>query len=123
MPIWISTQQFVAGWEEIRRHADAAGRDSDGIVPAAVAPALIADDGDEARRLAREHLETRYATPFSPHSVDRYCIAGTPDECRARVQAYAEVGVQHLVFNPAVGPERLLEQVERLAEALVPVVR
>ena len=123
MPIWISTQQFVAGWDEIRRHADAAGRDPTGIVPAAVAPALIAEDGDEARRLAREHLEARYATSFSPHSVDRYCIAGTPDECRARVQAYAEVGVQHLVFNPAVGPERLLEQVERLAEALVPVVR
>jgi probable F420-dependent oxidoreductase len=121
MPIWISTEQFVAGWDEIRRHADAAGRDPDALVPAAVAPALVATDGDDARRLAREHLEARYGTSFSPHAIDRYCVAGTPDECRARVRAYAEAGVEHLVFNPAVGPERLLEQVERLAEALGPV--
>jgi probable F420-dependent oxidoreductase len=123
MPIWISTEQFVAGWDQVRRHAEAAGRDADAIVPAAVAPALIGDDGDDARRLARVHLEARYGTSFSPHSIERYCVAGTPDECRARVHAYAEAGVQHLVFNPAVGPERLLEQVERLAEALVPVAR
>jgi alkanesulfonate monooxygenase SsuD/methylene tetrahydromethanopterin reductase-like flavin-dependent oxidoreductase (luciferase family) len=122
MPIWISTDQFVAGWDQVRRHAEAAGRDAEAMVPAAVTPALISDDGDEARRLAREHLEARYGTSFSPHSIDRYCVAGTADECRARVRAYADAGVQHLVFNPAVGSERLLEQVGRLAEALVEVV-
>jgi probable F420-dependent oxidoreductase len=123
MPIWISTGQFAAAWPEVRRHAEAAGRDPDAIVPAAVAPALVADDGDEARHLARRHLEARYGTSFSPHAIDRDCVAGTPDECRARVRAYAEAGVEHLVLNPAVGPERLLEQVERLADALVAVAR
>src|SRR5262249_15154591 len=123
MPIWISAEQYVAGWDEIRRQAESAGRDHEAIVPAAGAPALIADGGDEARRLARAHLEARYGTSFSPHAIERYCVAGTADECRARVQTYAEAGVRHLVFNPAVGPERLLEQVELLAEALVPVAR
>jgi probable F420-dependent oxidoreductase len=121
MPIWISTEGFVAGWAETRRRAEAAGRDPDAIVPAAVAPALIDDHGGDARRLAHAHLEARYGTSFSPHAIDRYCVAGTPDECRARVRAYAAAGVQHLVLNPAVGPERLLEQVERLADAVVGV--
>jgi probable F420-dependent oxidoreductase len=121
MPIWISADAFAAGWERIRRLAATSGRDPDAIVPAAVAPALVSDDGDEARRLAHEHLEARYGTSFSPHAIDRYCVAGTPDECRARVRAYAEAGVRHLVFNPAVGPERLLEQVEGLAAAVVGV--
>ena len=121
MPIWISTEGFAAGWAEIRRQTEAAGRDPDAIVPAAVAPALIDADGGDARRLAHEHLEARYGTSFSPHAIDRYCVTGTPDECRARVRAYADAGVQHLVFNPAVGPERLLDQVERLADAVVGV--
>jgi probable F420-dependent oxidoreductase len=121
MPIWISTEQFVAGWEDIRRRAEDADRDVDAIVPAAVAPSLVDDDGSEARRLAHEHLEARYGSTFSRHSIDRYCVAGTPEECRARVRAYADAGVRHLIFNPAVSPDRLLEQVERLADALLPV--
>jgi probable F420-dependent oxidoreductase len=121
MPIWVSVQGFVAGWEEIRRHAEAAERDPEAIVPAVVVPALVADDGEEARRLAHEHLEVRYGASFSPHAIDRYCVAGTPDECLARVRAYHQAGVRHLVFNPAVGPGRLLEQVERLAGAVIGV--
>ena len=95
----------------------------DAIVPAAVVPALVDDNGERARMLAREHLEERYATSFSPHAIERYCVAGTPAECAARAHAYAEAGVRHLVFNPVVGPDRLLEQVERLAEAVVAVRR
>ena len=68
--------------------------------------------------LAREHLEERYATSFSPHAIERYCVAGTPAECAARTRAYADAGVRHLVFNPVVGPDLLLEQLERLADAV-----
>ncbi len=121
LPIWISTDRFIAGFEQVRRHADAAGRDPDAIVPAAVVPALVDPDGGRARRLAHEHLEARYGMSFSAYAIDRYCVVGTSDQCRARVRAYADAGVQHLVLSPAVGPERLLEQAERLAEAVVQV--
>ena len=121
MPIWISPEQYVAGWSEIRTHAEAAGRDPEALVAAAVAPALVDDDGGRARRQARDHLQQRYATPFSEHAVERYCVAGTPAECAARVRAYAEAGIRHLVFNPVVAPGRLLEQIERLADAVVAV--
>lgn len=121
LPIWISTEQYGPSWSEIRRHAEDAGRDPDAIIPAAVVPALVDDDGELARKLAREHLEERYATSFSPHAIERYCLVGTPAECAARARAYAEAGVRHLVFNPVVAPDRLLEQVERLADAVVAV--
>lgn len=120
-PIWVSTEQYVAGWTRIRRHAEEAGRDPDAVVPAAVVPALVDDDGERARKLARKHLEERYATSFSSHAIERYCLAGTPAECAARARAYAEAGVRHLVLNPVVAPDRLLEQVERLADAVVAV--
>jgi len=34
-----------------------------------------------------------------PHLIDRYCIAGSEEECAARLRAYAEAGVEHLIFN------------------------
>ena len=116
LPIWISPEQYSAGWSEIRGHATAAGRDPDALAAAAVAPALVDDDGDRARRHAHEHLEQRYATSFSEHAIERYCVAGTPSECAAKVRAYADAGVRHLVFNPVVSPDRLLEQIERLGD-------
>jgi len=119
LPIWISAERYAAGLREVRRHAKATGRDPEGIVPAAVVPALVGDDGARAR--LRDHLESRYGTGFSSGAVERYCIAGTPEECAARVHAYAEAGVRHLVFNPAVPPDGLLEQVERLAEIALAV--
>jgi alkanesulfonate monooxygenase SsuD/methylene tetrahydromethanopterin reductase-like flavin-dependent oxidoreductase (luciferase family) len=47
--------------------------------------------------------------------VERYCLAGTPDDCAARLRDYAEAGVRHVVFNLCAGPQDFLEQAERLA--------
>ncbi len=121
LPIWISPERYAAGWSEIRRHAESAGRDPDALVRAAVFPALVADDGRSAREHVRAYLGARYGTSFSPQAVERYCVAGTPMECATRVQAYVEAGIEHLVFNPAVPPDRLSEQVERLADAVLAV--
>ncbi len=123
LPIWVSPERYEAGWSEIRAHAERAGRDPDALVPAAVFPSLVSDDGEQAREEVRSYLGARYGTAFSPQAVERYCVAGTPEECAARVRAYVEVGVRHVVFNPAVPSVRLLEQVDRLAGALLSVAR
>ena len=36
---------------------------------------------------------------FSEHVVDRYCIAGSPEECAARLREYIDAGARHVVFN------------------------
>ena len=43
--------------------------------------------------------------------IDRYCVAGTPEECVARVREYLDAGARHVVFN--LGEP---EDAERLAE-------
>ena len=121
LPIWVSPERYADGWSEIRRHAESAGRDPDALVRAAVVPAFVADDGPSARAHMLAYLGARYGTSFSPQAVERYCVAGTPKECATRVQAYVGAGVEHLVFNPAVSPDRLSEQVDRLAEAVLAV--
>jgi probable F420-dependent oxidoreductase len=119
MPIWISAERYADAWEEVRLYAEQAGRDAEAIVAAAVVPALVGEDGGRARAELLDYLERRYGAEFSPQAIERYCLAGTAAECAARVEAYAEAGVRHLIVNPSVPPERLPEQVERLADAVL----
>lgn len=118
LPIWVSPERFSHGWAEIRRHAEEAGRDPAALVPAVVLPARV---GARARSEVRDYLGRRYGTAFEDHQIERYCLAGTPSECAERVQAYVEAGVRHVVFNPAVPPDGLLDECERLAEVVAAV--
>ncbi len=116
MPIWVSAERLTAGLAEVRRHAEEAGRDPNGIAGAVMCPALT---GEDARPRLAAHLEQRYGMRVEPHLVDRYCIAGSPDECAARVRDYVEAGAEHVILNLgcAAGDE-FLEQAELLPSLL-----
>jgi probable F420-dependent oxidoreductase len=103
MPIWVSVERFRSGLEQLPGH----------VVPAVTLPAHVG-----GRRALYEHLRLRYAGDFSEHVVDRYCVAGTPEECAARVREYVEAGARHVVFNVAAP-----EDVERLAEVALAAAR
>ena len=61
-------------------------------------------------------LAARYSGDFSEHVVDRYCVAGTPDECVARVREYIDAGARHVVFNILeLGDAERLREVARAA--------
>ena len=116
MPIWVSADRFRDGMAEVRRYAVEAGRDPDGIAAAVVCPALL---GDDSRTRLAAHLERRYGMAVEPHLVDRYCIAGSPEDCAGRVRAYAEAGAEHVVLNiGCAAGEELLDQAAQLASLL-----
>ena len=96
IPIWVSAEAF----------RDARTQLPEKVVPAVTLPAHVG-----GKRKLYEHLRRRYAGDFSEHVVDRYCVAGTPDECVARVREYIDAGAEHIVFN--LGE---YEDAERLAE-------
>jgi probable F420-dependent oxidoreductase len=115
MPIWVSAERFAEGLADVRRHARDAGRDPATIAAAVVCPALA---GDDARARLAAHLELRYGMTVGPHLVDRYCVAGTADECAERVHEYTEAGAEHVILNLgcAAGDE-FLDQAARLHAA------
>jgi probable F420-dependent oxidoreductase len=84
IPIWVSAERFAEGLAELPEN----------VTPAVTLPAHVG----EKRRLYA-HLRARYSGDFSEHVVDRYCVAGTPDECVARVREYVDAGARHIVFN------------------------
>lgn len=96
LPIWVSPERFAAGAAELPDH----------VVPAVAVPAHVGD-----KRHLYEHLRQRYSGDFSEHVVDRYCIAGSPEECAARLRKYVDAGAKHVVFNlcEPEDAERLME--------------
>jgi probable F420-dependent oxidoreductase len=103
IPIWVSAERLRRGLEQLPEH----------VVPAVTLPAHVGK-----KQTLYEHLRRRYAGDFSEHVVDRYCVAGTPDECAARVREYVEAGARHVVFNVAAP-----EDAERLAEVALAAAR
>ncbi len=84
IPIWVSAERFAEGLAQLPAS----------IVPAVTLPAHVGP-----KRRLYEHLRARYAGDFTEHVVDRYCIAGAPEECVARVREYLDAGARHVVFN------------------------
>jgi probable F420-dependent oxidoreductase len=116
LPYLVSPRRFAAGVEVVRGHARAADRDPDALEHVLVTFARVGNDGAAVREQVRSHLSQRYRMRFEPHHVEHLCIAGTPDECAARIRSYAEAGVGHISLNPAADDD-LLDQVERLRAA------
>jgi probable F420-dependent oxidoreductase len=84
IPIWVSSARFARGLESLPSH----------VTPAVTLPAHVG-----SKQALHEHLRARYSGDFGEHVVDRYCVAGTPDECVARVREYLDAGARHVVFN------------------------
>ncbi len=96
IPIWVSAERFGEGLAQLPGH----------VTPAVTLPAHVGDP-----LALYEHLRARYSGDFSEHVVDRYCVAGTPEQCVARVREYIDAGAQHVVFNILE-----LEDADRLME-------
>lgn len=109
MPIWISPD----------RYAEALVQLGGGKTAAVVLPALVGGTIEEARL----YLSRRYATEFSTHAIERYCLVGSQAQCAERTAEYVEAGAEHIVFHPAVEPAGLHEQVELLAEVAYAAAR
>jgi probable F420-dependent oxidoreductase len=103
IPIWVSAEKLAQGIARLPGH----------VVPGVVLPAHVGD-----KRRLYEHLLERYAGDFTEHVVDRYCVAGTPDECAARIREYVAAGARHIVFNILE-----LDDAERLAEVAYAAAR
>jgi probable F420-dependent oxidoreductase len=103
IPIWVTAESLARGLEGLPAH----------VTPAVTLPAHVGP-----KRRLYEHLRIRYAGDFGEDVVDRYCVAGTPEECAARIREYVDAGAQHVVFNILE-----LDDAERLAEVAYAAAR
>ena len=50
-------------------------------------------------------------------------VSGNAEDCAAAIQEYVDAGVTHFVMNAGVVPEQMMEQYERFAREVLPLVR
>ncbi len=84
---------------------------------ALVAFARIGEKRAAAVERTAARLGAMYGAATAPTAA-RFAIAGTADDCRARVAALAAAGVEHLVLSPIATLEEYDEQLVGLSEAL-----
>jgi probable F420-dependent oxidoreductase len=140
LPVWIGGNSDAA----MRR----AGRLGDGWIPSFITPARFADGVDRTQQhaaeagrtvpadhfgalvyycLAADRSDARaVALPFVPRNrVDETtleaCTAfGPPDLVRERLEEYVRGGGSKFILRPMCPPDRVVEQVARLAAEVVP---
>ncbi|MGY1710577.1 LLM class flavin-dependent oxidoreductase [Geodermatophilus sp. SYSU D00758] len=99
MPYMYTPEQLAGSLAEVRRAAEAAGRD-----PAAVRGAVfcwggVDEDAARSRRQVVETVSAVYRQDFD-RVADRYLLHGDPDRVAARAREYADAGAGTLVFSP-----------------------
>ena len=126
LPVWVAGRREAA-WRRAARFAD-------GWLPYMYTPEMVADSADQIRDLraamgrddpieigaflffavhqdrdtafamANGRLSKQYNQDFS-RLVPKYALAGTPDDCAARLREYVEGGATTLILAPACPSE------------------
>lgn len=113
---FLTTDEFAAGAEAIRRHAAAAGRSIDDDHYGVILSTTVARTAEQARELAGPYLRR-----FRPDAATEQLSAfGTPDDVARRIEAYLAAGASKFVLRPACPPEELLDQLEVLGHEVAP---
>ena len=73
-------------------------------------------------KMASDNLSATYNQDFSK-LVGKYALAGSPEQCIARLTEYVEAGARTVILSSACPPEYLQENQRRLAETVIPAFR
>ncbi len=109
--------------EAVRQYAAAAGRDLSGFHWGVMQPTAISADRRKALALAVTNIGQRYVTPgrSAEDIAQGLCLAGTPEECIAGIEARMEAGVREFVLGfLASEDEDRFRQMELFAKRVLP---
>ena len=82
----------------------------------------VHEDRATALELANQQLSRQYNQDFS-RLVEKYTIAGSPEDCVTRLQQYVDAGASTIVFSQGCPPDYVEENIRLIAESVVPAFR
>ena len=77
-------------------------------------------DAGAARRHGVDFLQRYHGLPFDEETIERWLIAGPPEECAERLAAYVDAGVKQFQLVLASGDQHT--QLVRIAETVRPLL-
>ncbi|MEE8290677.1 MAG: LLM class flavin-dependent oxidoreductase [Candidatus Tectomicrobia bacterium] len=123
MPYLYTPEQYAEARQRLLQYGADAGRPAaDFTVPMYQFIYAAASD-NEARDILATRLQQVYQQPFA-RVVERYCTAGTPETCRAHLQAYVDAGVREFILTPpVVSPHEFRQQLDLYATEILPALQ
>ena len=122
LPYMYTPEQLHDSLETINGYRREFGRESIDFNPGVFIFTTVHRDGDKARQMCNDKLSIQYAQDFTK-LVPRYALAGTPEECRKRLQEYIDAGARTIIL-PAAGPSEYNdENLAMIAREVIPAFR
>jgi len=122
LPYMYTPQQLHDSIETIYRFGKEFGRDMTSFIPGVFIFSAVHANGDEARQMAAERLGKQYNQDFSK-LVNKYALAGTPEECQKRLQEYVDAGARMIILPSACRSEYIEENTRMVAKEVIPAFR
>ncbi len=82
----------------------------------------VHEDREQGIKMAVDRLSIQYNQDFST-LVDKYALAGNPDDCIARLREYIDAGARTIILNSACPGNYVAENEQLLARAVLPALR
>jgi alkanesulfonate monooxygenase SsuD/methylene tetrahydromethanopterin reductase-like flavin-dependent oxidoreductase (luciferase family) len=118
LPNGVDPAQWRQQWDEIKRVAREAGRDSGRLTGAMYLTLTIDEDAVRANERLDAYLEHYYGQPAATLRRRQSCYAGPAAGAVAWLASYAAAGVQHLVLRFAGDHERHIGMLPQIRAAL-----
>jgi alkanesulfonate monooxygenase SsuD/methylene tetrahydromethanopterin reductase-like flavin-dependent oxidoreductase (luciferase family) len=118
LPNGTSADEWGLQWNEIRRLANAEGRDPDALTGAIYLTVSLDENRARAVERARDYLERYYLRPADELIDEQRYYAGPAHEFGELLMRYRDAGARHFVLRFLGDHDRLLKTVARLRAEL-----
>lgn len=112
-------QEYADAWSKIEADMEP-GRSGD-FIRGFNAFVNVADDRQDGWQQVHDHLEKFHGPPVGDDVVDRWAIAGPPEDIAARLQEYIDAGVS--LFQLVIGSPDQYGQMKQIAERVLPLLK
>ncbi len=122
MPYMYTPEMLADSLAKIATFTAQAGRPNGTVKGGLFIFTCVHKDRETALELANQQLSRQYNQDFS-QLVEKYTLAGSPEDCIARTQQYIDAGARTIMFAQGCPPEYVAENTRLIAEAVIPAFR
>ncbi len=122
LPYMFTPEQLHESIETIKRYGNEYGRDMSDFTPGVFIFTSAHANGDTGRQMCIDMLSRQYNQDFTK-LVPRYALAGTPEDCRKRLQEYVDAGAQTVILAAGCPEEHADANLELVAKEVIPEFR
>jgi probable F420-dependent oxidoreductase len=122
LPYMYTPQMLTESMEKIAQFTADAGRPEGTVRGGLFIFTCVHEDRATALDLANQQLSKQYNQDFT-ELVEKYTIAGSPQDCIERIQQYIDAGARTIMFSQGCPPDYVDENTRLIAESVIPAFR